>query len=233
MSAPTRPILRYHGGKFRLAPWIISFFPKHSCYVEPFSGAASVLMLKKPVAAECYNDLDNAIVNVFRILRDPDRALELHRRVSLTPFSRAEFDWSYEDPVDDMDAAHKLIVKSFMGHGSDAATRSCRTGFRSKLTAGRGLPSAEWAGWADAIPSFTHRLKGVLIENRDAIEVIRRMDAPTTLFYVDPPYPHSTRSSLSGRSSSTHGYRHELTDDQHRALAGVLQDVRGMVVISG
>lgn len=233
MLEVTRPVLRYHGGKFRLAPWILSFFPPHRCYVEPFGGAASVLMLKERVGAECYNDLDGAVVNVFRILRDPSSAAELQRRVALTPFARAEFDWSYEQPVDDIDAAHKLIVRSFMGHGSDSATRGCRTGFRSKLTDGRALPAYEWATWADAIPTFTHRLSGVLIEQRDAIEVIQRMDADGTLFFVDPPYMHSTRSALTGRSAKTHGYRHEMTDEDHQDLAAVLHSARGMVVLSG
>jgi DNA adenine methylase len=233
MNTPTRPVLRYHGGKFRLAPWILSFFPEHSVYVEPFGGAASVLLQKKPVGAECYNDLDRQVVNLFRILRDTDRALELQRRVALTPFARDEFDWAYEPAADDMDAAHKLIIKSFMGHGSDSATRSCRTGFRSKLTDGRVLPSVEFSSWPDAIPTFTRRLRTVVIENRDAIEVIQRMDSAKTLFYVDPPYCHSSRSSIQGRSSSTHGYRHELTDDDHRRLAEVLRSVDGMVVLSG
>lgn len=123
----TRPALRYHGGKFRLAPWILGFFPRHQTYVEPFAGAASVLMLKGRVGAECLNDLDGNVVNLFRVLRDVDSALELQRRVALTPFARDEFEWSYEPPTDDLDAAHKLVVRSFMGHGSDSATRSCRT----------------------------------------------------------------------------------------------------------
>lgn len=234
MTEITRPVLRYHGGKFRLAPWVMQFFPPHKVYVEPFGGAASVLMLKPRAKAECYNDLDGQIVNIFRLLRDPETALELQRRVALTPFARAEFEWSYEPPVDDIDAAHKLIVRSFMGHGSDSATRGCRTGFRSKLSDdGRVLPSFEWATWSDSIPAFTRRLKGVMIESRDAIEVIQRMDSPGTLFFIDPPYVHSTRSALAGRSANTHGYRHEMNDEAHRSLATALHQVRGLVVLCG
>lgn len=66
-----RPALRYHGGKFRLAPWLLQFFPPHGCYVEPFGGAAGVLLRKPRVYAEVYNDLDGDIVNFFRVLRRP------------------------------------------------------------------------------------------------------------------------------------------------------------------
>lgn len=232
-EAPSRPVLRYHGGKFRLAPWVISFFPAHTVYLEPFGGAASVLLQKERVGAECYNDLDGLVVNLFRILRDPERALDLQRRVELTPFARDEFDWAYEPATDDMDAAHKLIIKSFMGHGSDSATRSCRTGFRSKLTDGRVLPSVEYSTWHNAIPAFTRRLQGVVIENRNAFEVIRRMDSAKTLIYVDPPYVHSTRSAMAGGKSGTHGYRHEMNEDDHRELAGVLHAGKSMIVLSG
>lgn len=234
MDDLTRPALRYHGGKYRLAPWIISFFPQHHTYVEPFGGAASVLLRKERCISECYNDMDGNVVNLFRILRDVDRAAELKRRLELTPFARDEFDWSYEPVTDEMDAAHKLIVRSFMGHGSDSATRSCRTGFRSKQTGSRrALPSMEFSTWPDSIPVFTRRLRGVLIENRDAFEVIERMDSPSTLIYADPPYCFSTRSSLVGRSKKTHGYTHEMTDDDHRRLAVALNKASGMVVLSG
>jgi len=66
---PARPVLRYHGGKWKLAPWIIAQMPPHRIYVEPFGGAASVLMRKSRVYAEVYNDRWDSVVNVFRVLR--------------------------------------------------------------------------------------------------------------------------------------------------------------------
>jgi DNA adenine methylase len=229
----SRPVLRWHGGKWRLAPWIISHFPRHQVYVEPFGGAASVLLRKEPLAAEVYNDLDGTVVNVFRMLRDPASAGELVRRLRLTPFARSEFDWSYEPGVDAVDLAHKTIVRSFMGHGSDSVTRSCRTGFRAKMTDERALPAQAWKTYLDAVEHFTSRLLGVVIEQRDASEIIDRYDTKNTLFYFDPPYMHATRSSLVGRSKNTHGYKHELDDAAHLALLERAKNIEGMAIISG
>lgn len=228
-----RPVLRWHGGKWRLAPWIISHFPEHKVYVEPFGGAASVLLRKAPLPAECYNDLDSDVVNVFRVLRRRESGEELYRRIRLTPYSRDEFDWTYEPPTDEIDHAHKVIARSFMGFGSDSVSRSCRTGFRSRLSDSRAMPSQSWASYADTIDFFIERLRGVTIENRDALEVMRRLDTPETLHYLDPPYQLHLRSSLVGRSNSTHGYRHELSASDHSQMLETACSLRGMVVLSG
>ncbi len=229
-SVISRPMLRYHGSKFRLAPWITAFFPPHRMYVEPYAGSASVLLQKERALAECINDLDSRVVNVFHVLRDEQLAERLRRRLLLTPFARDEFDAAYVDDDDDpVEQAVRTLVLSFMGHGSDSVGRGYRTGFRCKDSEGRALPSNEWANWPDQVPLFTQRLRGVAIERRDALEVIGRLDSEGTLIYVDPPYPMHTRTA----ARTKHGYRYEMTDDEHRELAVVLHGCQGMVVLSG
>lgn len=224
-----RPLLRYHGGKFRLAPWIIEHFPAHRAYLEPFAGAASVFFQKPRSSCETINEIDDRIVGIYRVLRDPASAAELRRRLELTPFSRTEFNDAYKPPVDEIDAAHKGLILSFMGQGSDGITRGYRTGFRCRPSEERQTAAHEWAGWPKEIPFFLARLQGVLIERCDALRLIPRMDSPDTLIYCDPPYVLSSRSSARGR----HGYRYEMTDAQHEELAEVLHACRGMVVLSG
>jgi DNA adenine methylase len=130
VTAPTRPVLRYHGGKFRKAPWIIGHFKPHRVYVEPYGGGASVLMRKPRADFEVYNDLDGDVVNVFRVLRDRRRSRALEQLLRLTPWARAEFELSYEASDDPVERARRTIVRCFMGHGT-TSRRKNRTGFRA------------------------------------------------------------------------------------------------------
>jgi DNA adenine methylase len=191
--------------------------------------------LRKPRAyAEVYNDLDDEVVNVFRVLRDPSTAEELRKRTALTAFARTEFKAAYEPATDAVDAAHKTIVRAFMGFGSASMTRMHITGFRSNSSRSGTTPATDWAHWPAHVSGFTERLRGVVIENRDFAAVIGQHDSDGTLFYVDPPYVQSTRSSLKTKNGNRgHYYRHDMTDDDHRRLAGVLMSLTGMVVLSG
>ncbi len=228
MTELTRPVMRYHGGKWRLAPWIISYFPAHRVYTETFGGAASILLRKPRAYAEIYNDLDGEIVNVFRVLRDHDKALELSFRIAMTPFARDEFDLSYEPSDDEIEQARRTIFRTFAGFGSSAMNSTKPTGFRSNSNRSGTTPAHDWAHFPDALPAVIERLAGVVIENRPAVEIIRQHDGRETLHYVDPPYVHSTRAERQSKN-----YRHEMTDDQHRELAATLRDCAGMVVLSG
>lgn len=212
------PVLKYYGSKFRLAKWIITHFPKHRHYVEPFGGAANVLLVKEPSKLETYNDLSDDIVNFFQILRDrPD---ELVRLVKLTPWSRTEFmrcvtPIENEDPLESARRVYFRLWMSIMGG-------MVRGNFRRHNKQGRSVTT-------DIRPEnllkASQRFRNVMIEKRDAFTLIREMDSPDTLFYIDPPYVGSTRTA-------TKIYEVELTDDQHREL-DMLNELEGLTILSG
>lgn len=221
---PTRPVLRWHGGKWLLAPWIIEHFPSHQVYVEPFGGAASVLMRKVRSYAEIYNDLDGDVVNLFRVLRSP-RADELVTAVRLTPFARAEFSEAYHETDDDFERARRLIIRSFMGFGSNGHNKL--TGFRANSNRSGTPPAHDWVNYPDSLAEVVKRLAGVTVESKDAKAVMLQHDAATTLHYVDPPYVMATRSDEAA------DYAHEMDDSDHAALLACLRGLSGMVVLSG
>ena len=224
-----RPVMRYHGGKWKLAPWIIQHFPEHRVYVEAFGGAGSVLMQKPRAYAEVINDLDGEIVNVFRVLRNPTTARELERIVRLTPFAREEFELSYLADGDPVEQSRRTIFRTFAGFGSSAFNTERPTGFRHNTTRSGTTPAHDWADYPSQIALFCERLRGVVVENRNAADVLLAHDAPTTLHYVDPPYVQSTRQERQRRNYGDY----EMTDDEHRELAAVLHGLQGMVVLSG
>ena len=222
MNIPKRPIMRWHGGKWRLAPWIISHFPEHRVYVEPFGGAGSVLLRKSRSYAEVYNDLDGEAVNLFRVVRD--RGDELRELLELTPFARTEFIESYEPSSDPLEQARRTCARSFMGFGSNSHNR--KTGFRSNSNRNGTTPAHDWANYPAALDAIIERLRGVVIECRDAKEVIAAHDSHETLIYVDPPYVAGTRDKGSD-------YKFEMSDSDHIDLAMFLSDAKGMVIVSG
>ena len=227
-GTPRRAALRFYGGKARLASWIVDHLPPHVCYVEPFGGAASVLLRKPPAPYEVYNDLGGDVVGFFRVLRErPD---DLLRAITLTPFARAEVDLACAaapDGLDEVERARRVYVRAWQGrHGLPARGR---LGWRFGRAATRGRTVVE--DWRDVkhLVAVVARLRSVQLECDDALRVIARFDGPDTVTYADPPYPASTR----GTRWATSAYAHELTDADHRRLAAVLHALQGMAVVSG
>ncbi|MBM1170190.1 DNA adenine methylase [Microvirga arabica] len=229
MTAPTRPLLRWMGSKWRLAPWVISHLPPHDLYCEPFGGSASVLMRKPRSKIEILGDLDDELLNLYAVVRDPALAAQLMMVCSLTPFSDAEFRCACEPMTEDrpVERARRLVVRHAMQVSPDVRKVGTGTGFRRYSGEGRKIPAFDWATYPEAIAAMSKRLQRVLIERDDAVKTIRRHDRPNALFYIDPPYVHSTRKA------PTRGYAHEMDDAAHRELLDCILSVKGMVVLSG
>lgn len=215
------PVLKYYGSKFRLAKWIIEHFPKHRHYVEPFGGGASVLLIKEPSRLETYNDLNDQIVNFFRVLRE--RPAELVHQVNLTPWARAEYEYCLDEIETDnpVEMACRLFFRLWMSIGSQFKT--AKGSWRRYSCGKRAVnPTAR----EETLFEASKRLQLVQIEKRDAFKLIRELDTPETLFYLDPPYVPSTRIVKKA-------YSHEMDNDAHREFAELLYNVQGYVVLSG
>ena len=217
----------WYGGKFSHLDWLLPLLPACHHYCEPFAGSAAVLLNRPPSPVETYNDLDGEVVNFFRVLRtEKDRLIEA---IGLTPFSREEFALACEmDPEQSpLERARRFYVRARQVRTGLAQTASIGRWANCKLTSRASMSGviSRWLGAVDDLPAIAERLLRVQIENRPALDVIRLYDSPKTLTYCDPPYVHGTRGD-----DGAYGF--EMTDDQHRELADVLNAAQGMVAVS-
>lgn len=229
--SPRRPAMRYFGGKWKLAPWIIAHFAPHRIFLEPYGGGANVLLRKPRSQNEIYNDLDGQVVNLFRVLRD--RAGDLFAALNLTPYSREEYEAAHVDSDDVIEKARRLLIRSQMAHGTNASGLDSKKGFRVDGARGRTHVAAEWAELPDALAAVAHRFQGVVIENRPALDLIEGYSIAHAMIYLDPPYVWETRSDKLKDGRPYHGYSHEMSDDDHVAMLDAAKSSSAMVVISG
>ena len=195
-------------------------------YLEVFSGSGAVFFNKLPGAVETINDLDGDVVNLFRVLRDHPE--ELKRALSLTPYSRAEYDLSFEPCEDPLERARRYMVKTTQAIG---AKLNSKCGWRNHKQVKIGGTACKWAGITNTIDMAAKRLRGstsnlVQIESMDALRLIERYDNKDVLMYLDPPYVLSARKS--GKL-----YRHEMDDDGQRRLLELVTCSKAKIVLSG
>lgn len=231
----SRPPLRYMGSKFRLCRRIFELCPQHDGCVDAFGGGAGFLLPKTPTKYDVYNDVDRAMVNLFRVLRAPDQAAELRKLLTLTLYARQEFEeaWALVDRFRRGDESAGSILTAWAtlirSHYAiwGGLTSNCA---RFRLSGGRNNCAMTWANLPQTLEQVTTRLRNVTIENDTALRVIERYDHPGRLIYCDPPYPLSTRECR----TYTHrrGYTFEMTDKDHLEMAKALRACRGYVIVS-
>ena len=217
----------WYGGKFSHLDWLLPLLPECSHYCEPFGGSAAILLNRPPSPVETYNDLDGEVVNFFKVLRE--EKAKLIEAIGLTPFSREEFAKACQlDPnLPAFERARRFYVRARQVRTGLAQTASIGRWANCINTSRNGMSGviSRWLGGIEDLAFIAERLLRVQIENRPAIDVIRLYDSKETLFYCDPPYVHDTRGD-------TKSYGYEMTDEEHRQLAKVLNSVKGRVAIS-
>lgn len=213
-------ILKYPGGKWRIADWVISHFPAHRVYVEPFFGSGGVFFNKEPSYIETINDINGDIVNLFKVIRERPSALAA--ALELTPYSRAEYVACYDMTVgDEVERARRVLVRH---HQSFGTTNQNKYTWRHGRTSTSPKTAAQWSKLPEVVYEICGRLKGAQIECTDALTLIKAYDSEETLLYLDPPYLQGLRRR--------NMYTCEMTNSQHIELIKLLLQSKSKICLS-
>jgi len=221
-SMAMKNILRYPGAKWRIVPWILEHIPKHHSYVEAYFGSGAVFFNKEKSNIETINDIDNDVVNLFEVIRK--NADELVRQLEMIPYSRAVYERAFKEHTQDsVQRAVNLLIRAWQGHGFKTCTK---TGWKNDV---QGREKAycvhNWNRLPAWILEVVERLKEVQIENRPALEVIRRHNFEKCFIYLDPPYLLDTRAGKQ--------YKYEMSEEEHIDLLECIIDMKAKIMISG
>lgn len=220
----------YYGSKVRLASRIVSLFPPHRTFVEPFAGSAAVLFAKPASPVEVINDLDGNVVTFFRVLRD--RRDELVEALRLTPYARAEYNAAVLEDVDlsELERARRFFVRAQQGF--NAAGTGRWAGWSNGIRNGSTCDAHSVADSVDRLHVVAERLRRVVVEDRDAVEVMKAYDGADAVMFLDPPYLASTRRSLDRQRPKDYACDTSSEDD-HRRLAEAAHACTATVLLSG
>jgi DNA adenine methylase len=179
---------KWVGGKSRLRKYIVPILPTHTCYLEPFCGAAWVLFGKPPSDVEIINDINQELITFFRVVKQQPE--ELIQSFEWELVSRAEFERLAKlDPfqLNDIQRAHRFYYLIMAGWGGEFAYPRFQTSITDGGHGNRLIGAIKTL--RKRIEPVHARLRTVIIENLDWQECIDRYDRPGTVMYVDPPYP--------------------------------------------
>ncbi len=225
-----KPILDRFGTKTRMVKHILKVIPEHKVYVEPFGGVALVLLNKPKSKREIYNDIDNNLINFFKVLREKEKREKLKDMLNYTPYSRELFYEAYEviknqDYKDEIWHAYYYFIL-------------CNQGFRGKISGSswristkRPIKTEEitFRNKINLIDIVAERLKYVVIENKDYKEILEIYDYNDVLFYLDPPYYIDSDYY----TYKNNYYKNEFNKDEHKKLIAILSKIEGKVILSG
>lgn len=210
----SKPIIPWIGGKRRLAKEILPLFPKHTCYCEPFCGAAALFFIKLPSEVEVLNDFNSDLVNLYRVVKH--HLDELIRQFRWSLVSRKMYEWLNDTPPEiltDVQRAARFYFLQKMAFGGKVETRSFGIAPSSP-------PRLNLLRMEEDLSQAHLRLSRCYVENLDWQKCMTKYDRPGTFFFCDPPY------------WETEGYGVKFGIEQYRSLAEKLRSIQGKAVLT-
>ncbi len=223
--------IRWIGGKSRLLKHILPLIEPHpgeSVFVDCFGGSGVVTLNKTRHPSETYNDMNGDLVNLFRVIRDPDGVVHLWWELINTPNSREEFRDSIPNekfsPLTPVQRAARFVIqcRQAFGGGGHPGRQNTERNWGTARGSSRGINDsvARWFSVMMELPRIHRRMIPVVVDQQDALRCIRQWDGPSTLFYCDPPYVGKEDCYSVGDESL------------HARLAEALNHIQGRAVLS-
>lgn len=208
------PIIPWIGGKRRLAKHLFPLFPDHTCYVEPFAGAAALFFMKEPAKVEVINDINGDLVCLYRVVKH--HLEEFCRQFKYALISRQMFEWlkvTPPEPLTDIQRAARFFYLQKMSFGGKVDSRTFGTAATSP-------PRFNLTRLEEDLSQAHVRLSRVFIEHLSWEKCITKYDRPATLHYLDPPY------------WQTEGYGVPFEFDQYQRMAELMLSIQGKAILS-
>ena len=218
-----RPIFNYFGSKYWLSRKLLCLIPPHHTYIEPYCGSAAMFFAKQPAKIEILNDINHNISTLFSILRDPLKLKILSELITLTPYSREDFEsaLTYRQEENDIVRTWKFLILSNMGF---AGKQRYKTGWKAGYKEFRTI--SVWNRIPERLALAALRLKNAQIDNRPGIDVITRADHKGSFFFIDPPYPYYSFKT------PKRFYDFTMSNDEHHELVNILKTITGAAMIT-
>ena len=208
------PPIQYSGSKYLIAPWVVSHFPRHGIFVDVFGGAGAITLPKKPSRIEIFNDLDSHIVNLFRVIRDPQKCEQLIELISLTPYSREEYVDAFHmlenaESLSDVECAYYYLYRGLLAFRGFTPGKDKVKAIKFDVGLRGGMFAvARFNRLPQTLKDIALRFKSVQIEHRD-YAFMSHYAKNGALLYCDPPYLEELLFKSSYKYYSHHAINHE------------------------
>lgn len=176
------PVIPWIEGKRRLAKSILPLFPQHTCYVEPFCGAAALYFMKSQAEVEVLNDINGELINMYRVIKHHLDEFAKQFRWELS--SREIFGWlqvTQPETLTDIQRAARFYYLQKLSFGGKVNSQTFGTATTS-------APRLNLLRLEEDLSQAHLRLSRTYIEHQSWQDCIAKYDRPHTLFYCDPPY---------------------------------------------
>lgn len=222
MNAP----IKYFGGKGTMFKNIIEHFPDSNTfdtYIEPFGGSFSIGLKKDPTPIEIYNDLEQNVFSLYKVLSDETLFGDFKSRCDLAIYSedlRIEFKERLKEDLALVDRAFYFFYVNRTSHNGIGGI-SLNTVVRRNMS----KSVSDFLSTIDRLPELHQRLSKLIVLNRDGISLINKYSTPNVFIYCDPPYEQSTRTSAR--------YKVDMDTDSHIIFLDSVIKSKAKILISG